>query len=78
MGWLVLLLGILIAGTAVVVLQGRSWGDTAAIVLASLSMVANFLLIPFYPIWPLVIIALNTTLIWALTTRGRNVPRPPD
>jgi hypothetical protein len=79
-GWggLVLLLGILIAGTAVVVLQGRSWGDTAAIVLASLSMVANFLLIPFYPIWSLVIIALNTTLIWALTTRDRNVPQPPD
>ena len=77
-GWLVLLLGVLIAGTAVVVLQGRSWGDTAAIVLASLSMVANFLLIPFYPIWSLVIIALNTTLTWALTTRGRNVTRPPD
>jgi len=76
-GWLVLLLGVLIAGTAVVVLQGRSWGDTAAIVLASLSMVANFVLIPFYPIWSLVIIALNTTLIWALTTRGRNVPQPP-
>jgi hypothetical protein len=54
-------------------LQGRSWGDTAAIVLACLIMVANFLLIPFYPIWPLLIIALAITLLWALTTPGREV-----
>jgi hypothetical protein len=72
-GWVILLLGVFIAGAGVVVLLGRSWGDTAAIVLASLSMIVNFLVIPFYPIWSLVIIALNVTLIWALTTRGRNV-----
>lgn len=72
-GWLVVLLGVLIAGTGIAVLQGRSWGDTAAIVLACLIMVANFLLIPFYPIWPLLIIALAITLLWALTTPGREV-----
>ena len=63
----------LIAGVDVVVLLGRRWGDTAAIVLASLSMIANFVVIPFYPIWSLVIIALNAALVWALTTLGRNV-----
>jgi hypothetical protein len=72
-GWVVLLLGVLIAGVDVVVLLGRRWGDTGAIVLASLSMIANFVVIPFYPIWSLVIIALNAALIWALTTHGRNV-----
>jgi len=72
-GWLVVLLGVLIAGTGIAVLQGRSWGDTAAIVLACLIMVANFLLIPYYPIWPLLIIALAITLLWALTTPGREV-----
>jgi len=72
-GWLVLLLGVLIGGTGIAVLQGRSWGDPVAIVLAGLSMIANFLLIPFYPIWSLLIIALDVALIWALTTPGRNV-----
>lgn len=72
-GWVVLLLGVLIAGVGVVVLRGLPWGDTTAIVLAPLSMIVNFLTIPFYPIWSLVIIALNATLIWALTTQGRNV-----
>jgi hypothetical protein len=72
-GWLVLLLGVLTAGTGIAVLQGRSWGDPAAIVLACLSMIVNFLLIPFYPIWTLLIIALDVTLIWALTTPSRSL-----
>ena len=68
---MVLLLGVLIAAAGVVVLLGRRWSATAAIVLASLSMIVNFLIIPFYPIWSLVVITLNATLIWALTTPGR-------
>jgi hypothetical protein len=72
-GWVVLLLGVLIAGAGVVVLLGHRWGDTAAIMVALLSMIVNFLIIPFYPIWSLVIIALNAALVWALTTFGRNV-----
>ena len=63
-----LLLGVLSDGIGVVVLLGRGWGDSAVIVLACLSMIVNFLLVPFYPIWSLVIIALDVTLIWALTT----------
>jgi hypothetical protein len=70
-GWLVVLLGVLIAGTGIAVLQERNWGDTAAVVLACLTMIVNFLLIPLYPLWPSVIIALGITLIWALTTPGR-------
>jgi hypothetical protein len=37
-------------------------------VLASLSMVFQFLVIPFYPIWSLLIIALDATILWALAT----------
>ena len=72
-GWVLLLLGVLSAGAGVGVLLGRSWGDKAAIVLASLSMIVNFLLVPFYPIWSLVIIVLDLTFIWALTAPGRYV-----
>ena len=72
-GWVLVLLGVLSAGAGVGVLLGRSWGDKAAIVLASLSMIVNFLLVPFYPIWSLVIIVLDLTFIWALTAPGRYV-----
>jgi hypothetical protein len=72
-GWIVLLLGVLIAGTGIAVLQGRSWGDAAAIALACLTMIANFLLIPVYPIWSVLIVVLSVTLIWALTRPDRNM-----
>ena len=70
-GWVLIVLGVLLAGAAVVVVLGRDGGDTAAIWLACLGMVANFLVLPFYPIWSLTIIGLSVTLLWALTTRGR-------
>jgi len=70
-GWLVVVLGVLMAATGIAVLRGRDWGDTAAVALACLTMVVNFLLILLYPIWPLSIIALAIALIWALTTPGR-------
>jgi hypothetical protein len=72
-GWVNLLLGVLTAGAGVAVLQGRTWADIMAIVLASLSLIANFLLIPRYPIWSLLIIALEVVVIWALTTQQRKV-----
>jgi hypothetical protein len=38
-----------------------------------LSVVANFAFIPYYPVWSLVIIALDVFVIWALTVHGRDV-----
>jgi hypothetical protein len=38
------------------------------IVVAVLSALANFLFIPYYPLWALVIIALDVAVIWALAT----------
>ncbi|HEY0815186.1 MAG TPA: hypothetical protein VGE11_18100 [Pseudonocardia sp.] len=72
-GWVELLLGVLAIGTAVVVLMGRVWGEPAAIVVASLSMLVNFLLIPYYAIWSLLIIALSVVVIWAVSAYERDV-----
>jgi hypothetical protein len=70
-GWVLIVLGVFLSGAAVVVLLGRDGGDTAAIWLACLSLAANFLVLPFYPIWSAAIIGLCGTLLWALMTRGR-------
>ena len=37
---------------------------------AGLSMLANFLFIPVYPVWALTIITINVLVIWALTAHG--------
>ena len=57
-GSVLIVLGVLLAGAAVVVLWGRDAGDTAAIWLACLGMVANFL-VSVIPIWSLTIIGLS-------------------
>ena len=70
-GWIHLLAGILVAGAGVGVLRGQTWGRVVGIVLASLSMVANFLYLPWYPWWSVLIIVLDITIIWALAVYRR-------
>ena len=65
-GWVHLLLGVLVAVAGVAVLGGQPWARVVGIVLAALSLIANFLFVPYYPIWSLLIIALDVAVIWAL------------
>jgi len=48
-GWIHLLLGILVALAGFFLIAGRVWAGMVAIALATLSAVANFFLIPYYP-----------------------------
>jgi hypothetical protein len=43
------------------------------VTLAALSMIATFAFIPFYPVWSIVIIAVDIGVIWALTAHGRDI-----
>ena len=70
-GWIHLVLGLLVAFAGYGLLSGRTWARAAAITLAVLSATANFLFIPYYPIWSTVIIAVDIFVIWALTAHGR-------
>lgn len=69
-GWIHLLLGILFVATAWGLYSGSTWAGVTAIVVASLSAIANFLFIPYYPLWSILVIALNLWVIWALTRPG--------
>jgi hypothetical protein len=70
-GWIHLILGVLVAVAGVGVVQGATWGVVFGIALASLSALANFAFIPYYPIWSIMIIALDVVIIWALATYRR-------
>jgi hypothetical protein len=67
-GWVHILLGIVVAAAGFVVLMGMMWARVVAIVVASVSLIANFMFIPHYPVWSLLIIALDVAVIWALAT----------
>ena len=66
-GWVHLALGIVILIAGFALFSGKVWAGTFAIILATLSAVANFFYIPHYPFWSILIIALDVWVIWALT-----------
>jgi hypothetical protein len=73
-GWIHLVLGALLILTGIFVLRGAAWAAFTGILLAGLSALANFMWLPYQPIWGIVIIALDVLIIWALATR-RNALR---
>lgn len=72
-GWIHLLVGVLVVLASFAVLGGKMWGRVAGIILAALSALANFVFIPYYPVWSLVVIALDIFVIWALAVHGRQM-----
>ena len=69
-GWIHLILGLLVAFAGWGLFSGRTWARTVAIILAVLSALANFLFIPYYPFWSLLLITLNIFVIWAVAAHG--------
>jgi hypothetical protein len=70
-GWIHLVLGVMVALAGIGVVQGATWGVVVGIVLASLSALVNFAFIPYYPVWSVLIIALDVVVIWGLATYRR-------
>jgi hypothetical protein len=75
-GWIHLLLGVLVGVAGVAVLSGKAWGRFVGMVLAGLSLVAHFLFLPHYPLWSIIIIALDVAIIWALAVYRDTNPTP--
>ncbi|MFE1174907.1 hypothetical protein [Streptomyces sp. NPDC058773] len=68
-GWIHLILGIIILLAGVALLAtGAMWARVIGVILAGLGALANFLWIPHYPFWAIVLIAIDVFIIWALCT----------
>jgi uncharacterized membrane protein (UPF0182 family) len=74
-GWIHLILGVIVAFAGIAVFSGATWARSVGIVLAILSAVANFFFIPYYPVWAVLIIALDVAVIWALAVYGTEQAR---
>ncbi|MER6350044.1 DUF7144 family membrane protein [Streptomyces sp. NPDC001595] len=74
-GWIHLVLGALVAATGWGVLVGAGWARTAGVPLISVSLVAQFLFLPYVPLWSIVMIAIEVFALWALVTRSGATPR---
>jgi hypothetical protein len=65
-GWIHLVLGVLVVLAGAALFSGAMWARVTGIVLAGLSMIANFMWLPYYPVWAIVLIAVDAFVIWAL------------
>jgi hypothetical protein len=67
-----MILGAVLFAAGVCLLLGMVWARIVGIVIASFIGIYNFLILPWYPIWAFILIALNVYIIWALATNGRS------
>lgn len=72
-GWIHLVTGILLLTAAGSLFAGRLWGRIVAVVLATLSAILNFGFIWAYPLWSILIIALDVMVIYSVTVYGGQV-----
>jgi hypothetical protein len=72
-GWIHLIAGVVVAIAGYALFMGAVWARTIGVILAVISAIANFLTIPYYPFWSMLLIALDVFVIWALTVRGRDI-----
>ncbi len=67
-GWIHIVVGAVIAIVGGAILAGQRWALGAGVVLAIVSALMNFAWMPYYPVWAVIIIALDIAVIWGLST----------
>ncbi|GIH95736.1 hypothetical protein ACFFMN_01705 [Planobispora siamensis] len=74
-GWTHLALGVVVGIAGWGVMSAQLWARIVGIIAAALSAIANFFFIPYYPIWALLIIAIDVFVIWTLCVYGKQEAR---
>ncbi|MFF1835028.1 hypothetical protein ACFVXE_12615 [Streptomyces sp. NPDC058231] len=67
-GWIHLVLGVILLIVGWFILKGAGWAKGTGVALAAISMIANFIWLPYQPIWAVISIAIDAFVIWALCT----------
>jgi hypothetical protein len=74
-GWIHMVLGVAVAVAGGYVVVGALWARMVGIAIALVSALANFLFIPYYPVWAILLVVFNLFVIWALAVYN---PAPQD
>jgi hypothetical protein len=69
-GWVHLAIGVIVVLAGIGVMSGNVLARTIGVLVAAVSLVAAFLALPLYPIWSIIVIAIDVLVIWALIAHG--------
>lgn len=71
-GWIHLILGIIVLLAGCALFSGALWARAVGVILVGLSLIANFMWVPYNPFWAIVLIAIDIFVIYALCTPARS------
>lgn len=74
-GWSFLILGVVLIAVGAGVMTGKTWARTLAIILITLSVLANLTAFAASPLWSAIVIVLDVIVIYALAAHGKEVRR---
>lgn len=74
-GWVHMIIGLIVIAAGFGIFSGNILARTVGVFAALGSMISMFLWLPWYPVWAIVIIAMDIAIIWALTVHGRVLSR---
>jgi len=77
-GWIHLVVGVVLVLAGIGIFTGNVLARTIGVFVALVSGVVAFMWVPYYPVWAIVIIALDIAVIWALTAHGRDIAGDPS
>ncbi|MFF9624980.1 hypothetical protein [Streptomyces griseosporeus] len=65
-GWIHLALGVVAVIVSIGLFQAATWARVIGVAIAGLVIIANFLSLPYYPVWSVIMITMSGFIIWAL------------
>ena len=74
-GWIHIIIGLIVMVAGFGIFSGNVLARTIGVFAALGSMISVFVWLPWYPIWGIIVIAMNIAIIWALTVHGRVLAR---
>lgn len=69
-GWVHVIVGAIVLLAGFGVFTGNILARIVGVAVAIVSLIANFLWLPVYPVWAIIIITIDVLVIWALTAHG--------
>lgn len=72
-GWAHLLIGVLIIAAGLSLLSGHMFGRVLGVIVASISALVNLAFLAAYPVWGVMMIAIDIIVIYAIVVHGREL-----
>jgi hypothetical protein len=72
-GWVQLIGGLIVLAAGLCVFAGQVWARSVGVIVALVSAVVNLGFLAAYPLWSMMMIALDVVVILALTVHGSEV-----